>query len=228
MADGVPIEAMNVIVRAVEKRFTGTNDKGDWSLQKVKIYDSTGEGKLLFSGCGDIPMSYIGQTIYIHSVPSNGERGGICGLVAATDKKDNIKIIKASAKAVVEFGAALSSQPAPTPPPVNPAMPQPPAMPTPPAFAPVPTPPATSMPTPPNVGPATNGDDLRHYLSRIVNLRLAITRAVHNYEQPEFLKITGRPMNGDEFQAAVSSHYIQCVREGWDKKVPAGRVSASE
>lgn len=215
MADGITIEAIHGRVTKVEKRFEGTNAKGAWSIQKIQVQDATGAIKVMFSGLADIPQSWVGQDIYIQAGQSNGKTGGLCGLTSATDAKANPpeKIVKASEKAVVQFGQAPQIPVAPpaqtfAPPPQPAFQPSAPA-PVQQTFTP---PPAPMAPPGESVTPYSDIPAVRHHLSKAANLYLYAIEAGYYVRKTHDALHTDHPMTDDQFQACVSSLFIQSDR----------------
>lgn len=206
MSAGEPVPSLRGKVTNVFKRFTGTNDHGDWSIQTIVVRDETGEAKLKIVDRDEIPKTWQGHEV--HAFCKAGDKG-LTGLKIEDDEYRNkvTKIVKVTPSATLDL-AEVTAQPTPTADlnddqiPGAEVPPQPAAPPAAPA--------APAAPAKPSNGVTYDAEkDIAHW----ARLYLRCMDAA-DWVQTKRTEAVKPPMTPDHYQACVSSLFIQATRNG--------------
>lgn len=200
------------------------NSKGPWSIQKGVIRDSTGEIAVKFMNrFRELPQSLINREILISC--KEGDRG-MTGVYSYDDTYpgETSRIVEVTATALIDDADGRSSDDQPPAnqnrggqhqqPPTRTGTSQP--------AQSQPTKQATNKPASP--APATNGGavgDVKRTLNRMANLYLHCLEA-GSYVAGTYDSIHDAKMTDEQFQACVSSLFIQATRENLYRELPIG------
>jgi hypothetical protein len=208
----------------VGKLFSGTNDKGPWSLQTITIDDGSNKIKAKLWNRDELAKTWKGVEVYLCCV--QGEKG-LHGIKAEDDtyKGATTRIITVTGKAELTAADAAPAQAAPVQPPTAPV--QPPTAPTAPVQPPQPAP--TGPVQPPATAKPVRNDlhDAKVTMNRIANLYLHSLEAA-TYVRGEWKEKHGTELTQDQFQACVASIFIESNRHGLARMIPAGKFNQNE
>lgn len=216
LGPGEQVPAIRGTISEVGKRYAGTNEHGEWSIQNATL--QTPEGIIKLKVMNREPLSVQkGCPVWLRSVDGNK---GLSGLYAEDDeyRGKSTRIIKVTPSALIEL-----EEPPPGPP-ADPGSERwtPPQPPTPAAPEPHPThstvPPAPSAPTgaqgdhTASQKPTTSPAD--HALFNWTKLYLRCMEAA-DWIVCERMDAHKQAMSSDHYQACVSSLFIQATRNGF-------------
>lgn len=218
---------------SVYERKSGTNQRGEWSIQNVKCVDAQGaEIKVAFHGHDEVPFK-AGQWFTLSAY--HGQNGW-SGLYAEDDtyQGTTTRIIKATKTAQIGIGPSTGTTP---PDPQTQGMggagqanAQQPA--TQPEQAPQQPQQQPSVPTPATPKAPENGSseltDARRMIVQFANLHTLCALAVMKMESPTLEGVTGTPMSESQLQGAIASIYISSERAGMARKMPTKPFTAED
>lgn len=209
LGDGETVPSVKGRLVVVYDRKTGTNAKGDWSLQNAELQDDTGKIKVQFSGREAMPPNLKNQWVCIQC---NDGGKGLTGIKASDDtyRNQTTRILRVTPSAHIELvdGQPTAAAPAPTPR----------------QEAPQPSPATNTQPTPaptPSAPPENGNGHASEQANRVSIAALARARDYYRVMAEVYqvrvawdAKHPDAPMTADHFQAAVSTVYIQLERDG--------------
>lgn len=230
---GETIPSVKGKICALFERKTGTNSTGEWSLQNGELMDASGKIKFCLVNREELDQSWRGRTVYIQC--HEGDRG-MTGVKLKEDdyrKVEGIvkKMISITATAQIDIAEGSSQRqaaPAPAPAKSN-AQPKQTAAPAQPAAKPTqrqtaPMQQRTAVLIAASAQPSTapsNDAAVRKALNKLANLYLHCLMA-GSYVRGQWEANIGGRMTEEQFQACVSSIYIQATRMMLDGQLAAG------
>ena len=209
LGDGETVPSLTGRLTSIFDVKSGTNAKGEWSIQNATLRDGTGEIKVSIRNRAEIPRSWKGREVVIAC--NDGEHG-LTGIKASDDtyREKTSRIVCVTGSAHIDL---VEGSPAPQ-------------------YTP---PPAPMMQAPRQTQPPTNGNSngasapvdsvkaARKDLNRMANLYLHCLHAA-DYVRAEWdkdVEIHG-VMSDEQFQACTSSLFIQSTRDGLLMSIPTG------
>lgn len=229
---GETIPSIKGRIAEINRLNKGTNDKGEWSIQNITLTDPSGAVKVKLLNRDELPMNWKGRTVYMFC--HEGDKG-MTGLKAKDDdyRGKVTRIVSVTPTAHIEEADSQNEQSHPDPDPAatsrmqrnEPPRQNPPPTPQQPNQRQT-TPPAPSQPAqpPPQNGHATNGNgigDVKKHLNRMANLYICCLEA-GQYVKHQWKQGHEVDMSDDQFQACVSSMFIQASRENLYNAMPIG------
>lgn len=207
---------------ALYDRNSGTNDRGEWSIQNAELTDATGKIKLKITDRDALPKEWKGREVVLSC---NDGNKGLTGLKADDDtyKGKTSKIIKVTPSAHIDLAQADSAhensgEPEPESDRSNGFRPE-----------------SNGIRTSPNgIREKSNGSQktpngshfdvarVRITLSQAANLYLHSMLAA-SYVRDTYESVTGQPMCDEHFQATCASLFIKADREGLLTATPPGK-----
>lgn len=219
LSTGELVPSIRAVVSDIGKRYSGTNDHGDWSLQNITLKDGvTGQTiKAKVNDREEIPASWKGGTVLM--VCKNSDKG-LTGLKIDEDdyRGKKSKVIKVTPSATIMPDGASGATTPPAPQAAPPAQPV-----TPPART-TEVPAATQEAPPSHDG---NGNDpvkvARKALARAANLYVLCTDA-GSYVKEQLKARHAVEMTDAQYQACVSALFINASRDQLDSAMPTSKL----
>lgn len=199
--NGETVPSVRGRITEMFKQSKGTNSHGDWALQNITIQDGTGTIKVKVQDRPELPMSYKGREVVIYC--HEGDKG-LTGIKAKDDTYKNVTSRILSVTPTAHIDLVESAPPAPV------------------QQQPAPAPQQQYQPPVQQTAPApTNGTGVKQRLNKLANLYL------HCLDAGDYVRRTWEAshncqMPDDQFQACVSSLFIQATRDMMHGDVSTG------
>lgn len=224
LSTGELVPSIRAVVSDIGRRYSGTNDHGDWSLQNITLKDGvTGQTiKAKVNDREEIPASWKGGTVLMSC--KNSDKG-LTGLKIDEDdyrgKKSKVIKVTPSATILPDNGSAA---------PVTPqAAPAPQAATVTPQTALAPQAPPADVPAATHEHSSShdgNGDPVkaaRKSLARAANLYVLCMDA-GTYVKEQLKARHSVEMTDAQYQACVSALFINASRDQLDSNLPTGKL----